>query len=169
MTSCIYVVISLIFLLIIYNYSDLINTQENTYVTDMNIDFLKDNILLYLDGYWISNPEFNKNSDIDNMILYIDFINKTGYLLIIFDNKVISKNEINLYIDEDTIDLKKSNTNIIKYKCRFTSSKKEFIWNKIEFSCILNILTGNIKLFNNNILYADLFKDNLISSYINSI
>lgn len=169
MTSYICVVILLICLFIIYNYSDLSNHQENNYMTNMNIDFLKDERLYYLDGYWISNPEFNKNSDIDNMILYIDFMNKTGYLLIIFDNKVVSKNEINLYIDEDTLDLKNSNTNIINYKCRFTSSKKEFIWNKIEFSCILNILTGNIKLFNNNILYADLFKDNLISSYINSI
>lgn len=129
--------------------------------------------LSYLDGYWVSNKEFNKVSDIDNMILYIDFKNKTGSLIIISNNIILTKDDIDLNINEDNI---KFNNNILEnleFKCSFNKknlkSNKDFIWKNLNFNCILSIHDGNLKLFNNNTIYGDLFKDNMITSYINNI
>lgn len=167
-----YSIILLILVLcyIFYNIIQLNSNQINLFNESNIFDKKICNQLSYLDGYWTSNPEFNKLSDIDNMIFYIDYTNNNGYLLIISNNKLISKNEITMLIDENNI---KSNDNIysnLLFKCSFMNNdKKDFIWNNIDFDCILSINNGNLKLFNNNTLYADLYKDNMITSYINEV
>jgi hypothetical protein len=115
----------------------------------------------FLNGYWISNDEFNANSDIDNMILYFDTDNVSNVSIII-NNKLICNHEVTI---DTTIDSNKDNN--IYFKCSFNSDDDDFIWQDLDFNAILSINTGNLKLFNDNILYADLFKDNIITSYIN--
>ena len=167
-----YSIILLILVLcyIFYNIIQFNSNQLNLFNESNTFDKKICNQLSYLDGYWTSNPEFNKLSDIDNMIFYIDYTNNNGYLLIISNNKLISKNEITMLIDENNI---KSDNNIysnLLFKCSFMNNDKEdFIWNNIDFECILSINNGNLKLFNNNTLYADLYKDNMITSYINEV
>ena len=168
-----YTIILLILVLtyIFYNIIQLNNNQLNLF-NESNISDTKIcNQLSYLDGYWTSNPEFNKLSDIDNMIFYIDYSNNNGYLLIISNNKLISKNEITMLIDENNIKFDDNIYSNLLFKCSFinNANKDKFIWDNINFDCILSINNGNLKLFNDNILYADLYKDNMITSYINDV
>lgn len=124
------------------------------------------NALYYLDGYWVSDPNFNKLSNIDNMILYFD-LNKYNGTLLITSNNQITKNEIKLYIDDDNL---VKNNFIIEFNCLFNEiNNNKFIWSSKNFNAYLDIKNGNLKLYNNKILYANLFKNNLITSYINTI
>lgn len=160
----------LVLFYIFYNVYYSKNNQLNIFNESNIFDKQICNKLGYLDGYWTSNPEFNKLSDIDNMIFYIDYNNNNGYLLIISNNKLISKNEITMLIDENNIKFDDNIYSNLLFKCTFMNDdKNNFIWNNINFDCILSINNGNLKLFNNNILYADLYKDNMITSYINDI
>jgi len=156
------------------------NSNNSNKYNNYKKNNLNDKILSYIDGYWISNPEFNQVSDIDNMILYINFINKTGSLIIISNNTILSKDEISININEDNIKYNKDLLNNIEFNCTFNklkdnnsnsnnNSNNNFIWKNLEFNCILSINNGNLKIFNNNTIYADLFKNNEITSYINNI
>jgi hypothetical protein len=156
----------------LYNYNDYNDYDEcseyNEYNEYSEYTEIKNNkILTYLDGYWISNSEFNELSDIDNMILYIDYKNKNGYLIIVSNNKIVAKEEFKLQIDNE-IKYKNNLYNNLSFNCEFIHND-EFIWSKLKFKCILSINNGNIKLFNNNTLYGDLYKDNMITSYINNL
>jgi hypothetical protein len=170
----------IIILILIYIYYNYINTKfdtklhnefNNEYNYKLNNEL--NNSLSYLDGYWISNIQFNKESDIDNMILYIDFNNKTGKLMIISDNNILSQDDIILNINNKTIKKSKNILNKFYFTCKFKKLKSSkdnlFIWKNLEFKCSLSINNGNLKLFCNNTLYADLNKDNIISNYINDL
>lgn len=162
--KCNYIIILYIitvFLLIFINWnnSDCYNNTNNldNYLTKIT----------FLNGYWISNDEFNNASDIDKMIIYIDYNNNSAKLVIISNNQIVTNTQYQIYIDEENI----NNSSDMLYTFNITFiSDTESIWNNKSFQCILNINTGNIKLIDNKnkIVYGDLFKDNIITSFINS-
>lgn len=172
MKYLIFVFICIIIILII------INNQQCDILTKNNLTLCNNksntqlDILSFINGYWISNEEFNNASDIDKMILYIDYINNTAKLVIISNNQIISNDEYQIYIDDDNVkyDL------ITKFNITFipksiSNGESDNIWSNKIFNCILNINTGNIKLIDeqNKTVFGDLFKDNMISNFINSI
>jgi hypothetical protein len=167
------IIIFIIILSILYNYITSLYFTNNLDCKVLNLSLNNNDkyleYLSYLDGYWISNSEFNKESDIDNMILYIDYNNNNGSLMIISNNTILSNDDIIFNIDYNKIKKYKNGLNKLDFICKFKTLKNnnKFIWNNLEFKCTLSIKKGNLKLFHNNILYADLNKDNLITNYIN--
>ncbi len=175
----------------------IINNQQCDILTNNNLTLCNNkfntqlDILSFINGYWISNEEFNNASDIDKMILYIDYINNTAKLVIINNNQIISNDEYQIYIDDDNVKYTPSGTKCNTSKSRVSGSNGDLItkfnitfipksisngesdniWSNKIFNCILNINTGNIKLIDeqNKTVFGDLFKDNMISNFINSI
>lgn len=124
-------------------------------------------LLNSIDGYWISNDDFNKESEIDKMTLYIDFNTYNADLVIIINNKIISNDKYNIYIDDENIS---KDRGILKFKISFSNSNKNTIWNNKNFTCLLSPLKGGFQLYDeNNIMYGDFLKDNVISNFINSL
>lgn len=163
------IVILIIIILISYIlFNNLIELSIDNSLDNSLDNSIDNNIhIKYLDGYWISQDEFNKASDIDKMILYIDKINNIGTLIIIINNQIVSNEEYQLYIDEENI---KFQDLILQFNISFQNNKKkDYVWNNKTFHCSLNIQTGNIKLFNHKdkIIFGDFIKDNIISNYIN--
>ena len=130
-------------------------------------------LLNSIDGYWISKDAFNKESEIDKMTLYIDFNTYIANLVIIINNKIISNDKYNIYIDDENIT---KENNILKFKISFTNSNnltvnvKNTIWNNKNFTCFLSPLKGSFQLFDDTkTIYGDFLKDNLISNFINDL
>lgn len=183
MKYLIFIIIIVILIIIINNNTNCTtnipyNNQicNNNSIKKCNLDS-SGQLLSFINGYWISNDEFNNASDIDKMILYIDYFNNIAKLVIISNNKLIVNDEYQIYIDDDNIiNISNDNKNqllllhLTNFKISFIS-KENTIWANKEFKCILNINSGNIKLIDeqNNTVFGDLFKDNIISNFINSI
>jgi|LauGreDrversion4_2_1035121.scaffolds.fasta_scaffold02162_3 hypothetical protein len=155
------ILLSLIIILLI---TFIITDNKITPDINNNCNFL----LAGLDGYWVSNYRFNKESEIDKMTLYIDYNLHMAYLVIIIDNKIIANDQYMLYIDEDNINRVK---NLLNFNISFINhnKKKNTVWNNKKFMCIVDSLNGHCQLYYNNILYGDFIKDCTISNYINSI
>lgn len=171
-------IIYVLIIVLLISYIILNNNGNEVNIDEVNIHNNSNecnNLLTYLDGYWISQDEFNKASDIDKMILYIDYYNNLGTLIIIMNNNVVTNEEYQLYIDEDNIKFSNSNSSsnsntILNFKISFKNNKNETsVWNNKTLYCTLNINSGNIKLFNHKdkVLFGDFIKDNIISNYIN--
>ena len=109
----------------------------------------------FLNGYWTSDSEFAKMSEIDEMILNIDSITKKGFLVIIVDNKIASNDEFDILIDIGCKDIE------------FVSNKIDFIWNEKKFTMNISIYKGSLILYHNDMVYAKLYKDNKMSSILN--
>ena len=147
----IYIVIFLVILLCIWHhyYVEYKNTKNNK-ISDEIIE--KHN---FLNGYWTSDSEFSKMSEIDEMILNIDTKNKKGFLVIIVDNKIVSNDDFDMLIDT---------------KCKeveFISDNIDFIWNEKKFIMEISIYKGSLILYHNDMIYAKLYKDNKMSSILN--
>lgn len=168
----IFIIILLICYIIYISEQNLCTNGFNTCIKSNNeLNFLLNSI----DGYWISDDNFNKESEIDKMTLYIDFNSYTADLVMIINNKIIINEKYNFYIDEDNVVkyYDKTNTNSsIKFNISFMSANKSknTIWNNKQFNCILSPLSGNFQLYDNdNILYGDFIKDYTISNFINNL
>ena len=160
-------IILLLITYIIFVDIDFTCTNDYNICTKTNNEF--NYLLNSIDGYWISNDNFNKESEIDKMILYIDFNSYSADLVIIINNKIILNDKYNIYIDEDNIT---KDDNILKFKISFSNSNKEkkYIWNNKSLNCILSPNKGTIQLHDdNNILYGDFIKDHIISNFINNL
>jgi len=129
-----------------------------------NISTADINKLNFINGYWSSNNDFAKLSEIDEMILNIDIKNKKGFLVIIAENKIVSNDEFDILLN------KNSNANIskgINYKIEFVSDNINFIWNEKIFNLDIDINKGSLVLYHNDIVYASLYKDNKMSAILN--
>jgi len=115
----------------------------------------------FINGYWTSNKEFAKLSKIDDMILNIDINDASGFLIIIIDKEINSNDEF--FIDIDNF---KYHDGVYKFNMELISDDENFIWNEKKFKCIMSINDGSLKLFNENILYADLYKDNNMTNLL---
>jgi hypothetical protein len=110
-----------------------------------------------LNGYWTSDKDFAKISNIDDMILNIDIENANGFLIIIIDKEINNSDEFILKINK--IHNIKTNE-CTEFEIQFISEDDDFIWNDKKFKALLSIDNGSLKLFHNDTLYANLFKDN---------
>lgn len=154
------ILIIIIILLLIILYINTIQPYDTECISS-------DSLINSIDGYWISNDSFNKESEIDNMTLYIDFNNYTADLVIIINKQIITNDKYNIYIDEDNI-INKDNK--LVFKVLFKNSTNNTIWNNKTLNCILAPLHGTIKMFSHdNILYGDFIKDNKITNFINNL
>jgi len=165
-------IILILIILLLISYIIFVNEQyacTNGYniCTKTNNEFSY--LLNSIDGYWISIDDFNKESEIDKMTLYIDFNSYSADLVIIINNKIISNDKYNIYIDEENIT---KDNGILKFKISFSNNinVKNTIWNNKNFTCLLSPLTGSLQLYDeNNIIYGDFLKDNMISNFINNL
>jgi hypothetical protein len=114
----------------------------------------------FINGYWTSDNNFAKISYIDDMILNIDIENSTGFLIIIIDKEINNSDEFILKIENSKNKCKKKYK---EFEIEFLSDDEDFIWYDKKFKAILSIDDGSLKLFHDNTLYADLFKDNKIT------
>jgi hypothetical protein len=143
------------------------NSCSDGYNTCVKKNNDSDFLLNSIDGYWISNDDFNKESEIDKMTLYIDFNTYNADLVIIINNKLISNDKYNIYIDDENIT---KDNGILKFKISFSNSNKNTIWNNKNFTCLLSPLKGSFQLYDDNkTIYGDFLKDNMISNFINNL
>jgi hypothetical protein len=124
--------------------------------------FKKDNFEIeeYINGYWTSDNNFAKVSNIDDMILNIDIENSTGFLIIIIDKEINNSDEFILKINKIQNSKNKCKKKYNEFEIEFLSDDEDFIWYDKKFKAILSMDNGSLKLFHDNTLYADLFKDN---------
>lgn len=169
MKTIILSVIILILLYVIFIDNSLCTNIINKNNNNQN-EIVLNNINTYLEGYWISDDKFLKLSDIDNLILYVDIINNFGYLIIIKDKQIAHNVEFSINFDHNNISIEKNkNLDNILFNISFNSDDLDFIWKDKVFKCILSMNDGNLKLFNNETLYGNLFKENKISYYLKNI
>jgi hypothetical protein len=168
------IIVLILICIIYYNKCNTILPFQNPecYKTDNNINnnIIQDNLSKYLEGYWISDNNFLKISEIDNLILYIDIITNFGYLVIVKNKQIVHNIEFKTNYKKNTIIIDNDNNlNNIKFDISFNSKDPDFIWKDKVFNCILSINDGNLKLFEKNILYGNLFKENKVSYYLKNI
>lgn len=121
----------------------------------------------FIDGIWVSDNEFNKLSGIDTILLYIDSNSEYSKLLISINNNIVINENLIFNISNIKYNKKKQN---LKFIINFDSENNtDFIWNNINIKGKLNIKSGNLKLKHDDILYANLFKDNKMTYYLNNI
>lgn len=160
-------IIVILILFIFYNYEQ--NKCDNGYKICSKTSNDHQFLLKSLDGYWISNTEFNNKSEIDKMTLYIDFSAYTSDLIIIINNNIKTNDKYHIYIDEDNVNNVKDH---IKFKISFVKSNKNqiSIWDNKTFTCLLSPLRGSFQLYDNdNVLYGDFTKDYVITNFINNL
>lgn len=143
----IYFIIYIILSIYIYNFKENCNKKIYNEINNENKEFLN--------GYWSSDNEFAKRSEIDEMILNIDIQSMTGFLVIIVDNKIVINDDFDIILN--------TNCNEIE----FISDNINFIWNEKKFKMHLIKSKGLLNLYHNDILYGCLYKDNKISSIFN--
>lgn len=114
----------------------------------------------FINGYWTSDNKFAKVSDIDDMILNIDIENNTGFLIIIIDKEINDSDEFILKIHKLHNKKNKCKSKYNEFEIEFLSDDEDFIWYDKKFKAILSVDDGSLKLFHNDTLYANLFKDN---------
>lgn len=163
----------LIFIIIVLICYIIYTYEQNLCIDGFNTCIKSNNELKFLlnliDGYWISDDNFNKESEIDKMTVYIDFKSYTADLVMIINNKIIINDKYNIYIDEDNIVKYGEN---FKFSISFVSANKikNTLWNNKQLNCIFSPLKGNFQLYDNdNILYGDFIKDYVISNFINNL
>ena len=144
----------IIFFILIINY--FINCRKSVdipcnYKKHKNINDINE----FINGYWSSDNDFAKESEIDEMILNIDAKSMTGFLVIIVDKKIILNDDFDILLQP--------NSNEIE----FISDNINFIWNEKKFKMRIVKNKGFIQLYHNDTLYASLYKDNKITSIFN--
>lgn len=153
--STIIVALVLLTILLIYNLMNTLNCINNV------------NIKNYINGYWTSDNKFSKLSDIDEMIIYFDLEKNNGYLIIINDNNIAINSEFDILLNDKFEYTYKDVNNNLLFNVEFKSDDNDFIWDNKIFNCILSINSGSLKVFHEDTIYADLFKDNKITYYLN--
>ena len=122
------------------------------------------NINPFLNGYWESDVEFSKLSNIDNMILNLNTDRMDSLLVIIMDNEISSSNEFKFNIENKQYDKK---NNIYQFDIDMSSDNIDFIWDDKKFNGHLSIDNGLLELYDNDILMAKLVKNNSITLSLN--
>lgn len=166
MINNLFFIISIVF--IIYYIYICQNNIQNNNIQNNNIEHNQvQELLPYFNGYWLSTEEFNTCSDVDKLLLYVDYENTNLKLIIIKNNNILIDNNYNFYIDECNLQYK---NNILSLDLQINNNIKDnLIWNNKEFKIYINILTGELKIIDikNDILYGDFIKDNQITKYLN--
>jgi hypothetical protein len=119
----------------------------------------------FLNGFWISDPTFCNESKINDMIFYIDNDNSIIKILIQQDNENLE----NTTYDSKICNLYNYNNlticnDIIEYKLSLTEQNNENNMMNGDYILSLSLKKGIIKLYQDSIIYAILYKDNLSSN-----
>lgn len=149
-------IITIIFIVLFLIYLVSINSNESIYLNHTkkeNSEFIKD----FINGYWSSDDDFAKLSEIDEMILNIDSKTMRGFLVIIVDNKIIINNDFDILLFYNKCN-----------EIEFISDSIDFIWSEKKFKITTSINKGSIQLYHDDVLYASLYKDNKISSLLDN-
>jgi hypothetical protein len=149
-------IIIIIFFVLLLIYLVSINYNEKTYVDykkNESAEFIKE----FINGYWTSDDDFAKLSEIDEMILNIDSNSMRGFLVIIVDNNIIINNDFDLLLFHNKCN-----------EIEFISDSIDFIWSEKKFKISTSINKGSIQLYYDDVLYASLYKDNKISSLLDN-
>ena len=141
----------------IYNFNDINNINRINRINRINQKHCKDhkNNIDFINGYWTSDNDFAKMSEIDEMILNIDMNNKKGFLIIIIENKIVSNNEFDILFNKNHDEIE------------FISDNINFIWNEKKFNFDISLNKGSLVLYDEGTIYASLYKDNKLSAIIN--
>jgi len=145
------IIITIIIIIVIYLY--IIMMDRKTY----------DN---FISGFWKADQNYCDNAEISNMILYIDSIDNTGYLIINKDNDLIENSAFRLEkkIISNYNNLLPFNNNI-EYNVKFNSKdNNEFLWDNGNYILKLSIISGTIVIYKEDTIFSILYKDNSVSN-----
>jgi len=145
------IIITTIIIIVIYLY--IIMMDRKTY----------DN---FISGFWKADQNYCDNAEISNMILYIDSIDNTGYLIINKDNDLIENSAFRLEkkIISNYNNLLPFNNNI-EYNVKFNSKdNNEFLWDNGNYILKLSIISGTIVIYKEDTIFSILYKDNSVSN-----
>lgn len=108
----------------------------------------------FINGYWTSDNDFAKMSDIDEMILNIDIENKKGFLVIVVEKKIVSNDEFDILLNKDCDEIE------------FVSDNINFIWNEKKFNFDISLIKGSLVLYYEDTIFASLYKDNKMTALL---
>lgn len=120
----------------------------------------------FISGFWKADQNYCDNAEISNMILYIDSIDNTGYLIINKDNDLIENSAFRLEkkIISNYNNLLPFNNNI-EYNVKFNSKdNNEFLWDNGNYILKLSIISGTIVIYKEDTIFSILYKDNSVSN-----
>jgi len=143
-----YIIITCILYIIILQY------KYNTY-------------LEFMQGFWVSDPTFCEESNIQSMMFYINNENKTMKILIQQEDKNLENTTYDTKIcklfNNNNLTI---NNECIEYKLTLTEqkdTKKNNIMNG-EYLLYLSVSKGILTLYKDEKIYGLLYKDNLSTS-----
>lgn len=108
----------------------------------------------FINGYWTSDNDFAKMSDIDEMILNIDIENKKGFLVIVVEKKIVSNDEFDILLNKDCDEIE------------FVSDNINFIWSEKKFNFDISLIKGSLVLYYEDTIFASLYKDNKMTALL---
>lgn len=121
----------------------------------------------FITGFWKCDSGFCKESEIDDMVLYLNTNDNTGYLIITKDGELldnssfdISKKTMNSFIPFNSM----TGSQYMKYMINFNSDNPDFVWGDEKYTLLVSMVNGTILIYKNDILFSKLYKDNNISN-----
>lgn len=147
-----YIILIILIILIIYNY--VLYSEKKVYNN-------------FITGFWKCDSTFCKESEIDDMILYLNTNDNTGYLVITKDNELIDNSsfDINKRVVGNNIPFNSMLGNqYMKYNINFVSNNSDFSWGKGDYTLLVSIVNGTILIYKDDTLFSKLYKDNNISN-----
>lgn len=121
----------------------------------------------YLNGFWKGDIEYCNKAGIDDMVLYLNTEDDIGQLIISKNDELLENTSFAI---KKNIINKSLLTNYLKqyieYDITFIPDKTyiNFCWDNKKFKMIVSIFTGTILIYEDDELYAKLFKQNEVNS-----
>lgn len=148
-------IISIVILLSYFSSCNLYNTTSNSVINKCKNISISPNVKIdFINGYWTSDNDFAKMSDIDEMILNIDIENKKGFLVIVVEKKIVSNDEFDILLNKDCNEIE------------FVSDNINFIWNEKKFNFDISLIKGSLVLYYEDTIFASLYKDNKMTALL---
>ena len=125
----------------------------------------------FLTGFYKGESSYCKEAGIDEIVLYINQLSKTGHIIIKQNNELIEHTsfKFNKSIIFNTNNIIPFNnvlgSQYYEYNINFiVDNNDNFCWNKNPYKLVISIINGTITLLKDNIIHAVLYKDNGISN-----
>lgn len=148
-------IISIVILLSYFSSCNLYNTTSNSVINKCKNNSISPNVKIdFINGYWTSDNDFAKMSDIDEMILNIDIENKKGFLVIVVEKKIVSNDEFDILLNKECNEIE------------FVSDNINFIWNEKKFNFDISLIKGSLVLYYEDTIFASLYKDNKMTALL---
>jgi len=132
------------------------------------LEFKYNTYMSFIQGFWISDPSFCEESNIQDMIFFIDNQNKTMKILIQQEDKNLENTTYDMklckILNSNNFTI---NSDCMEYKLKLTEHEKNNKKNNImdgDYTLYLSLSKGIITLYKDDMVYAILYKDNMMSS-----